>query len=308
VSAARSDSPRVVVVILTMNQRALTLQCLASLRAAQSPLFATVVWDNGSDDGTAAAVRTAFPETLVHHEATNLGAAAGRNAAARLAMKRFNPSFFLFLDNDTVVAPDFLPPLLRPFDGDPKLGQIVPKLKLLDDPQRIDEAGTRIRFWLAQNYGIGHGELDHGQYDQPARCIAGGCCLVRVDVFQEVKGFDVRFDPYGWEDADFSLRIQKAGYYALYAPDSVILHKRSKTGFGTGYNKHYVKAKTRNTILFIQKHASLRQKFAFVLLGLPFLMVRALVREAKKGNVQALTGVYAALSEFWRSTRLTSRE
>src|SRR5688500_14053434 len=93
----------VTVIILTMNQRDKTLSCLSSFRTVKGPAYKIVVWDNGSHDSTAEAVREAFPEVLVHHYPGNLGVASGRNAAAKLAIATFQPTYLLFLDNDMVI-------------------------------------------------------------------------------------------------------------------------------------------------------------------------------------------------------------
>src|SRR5262245_12701453 len=106
-----------------MNQQDKTLQCLSSLLALQEPWFHLLVWDNGSQDGTAEAIRQAFPEVLVHHHPVNLGVASGRNAAADLAIKIFTPNHLLFLDNDMILEPNFISSLLRPFIEDQNVGQ-----------------------------------------------------------------------------------------------------------------------------------------------------------------------------------------
>ena len=66
---------------------------------------------------------------------------------------------------------------------------------------------------------MGFGEIDHGQHDRETSCVAcGGAMMTRTEVFEELGGFDSGFDPVGPEDLDYSLRLQKAGYLALYAP------------------------------------------------------------------------------------------
>jgi hypothetical protein len=61
------------VIILTMNQREKTLRCLESLLSIRNPPFRTILWDNGSQDGTAEAVQVRFPQVIVHHHPENLG-------------------------------------------------------------------------------------------------------------------------------------------------------------------------------------------------------------------------------------------
>jgi GT2 family glycosyltransferase len=282
----------VAIIILTLNQREKTLQCLSSLSQAKGSATRILLWDNGSHDGTAAAVRNAFPEVLVHENPINLGVASGRNAAALLAMDTFHPGYLLFLDNDMLVEPGFVEALLQPFLEDGRVGQTQAKLRFMHNRQRLnDGGGARINFLLWQVRPVGYGEIDRGQHDRARRCIScGGAMMVRRAVFQELGGFDSQFDPFGPEDLDFSLRLQKAGYVALYAPRAVAYHAVSHT-FGQGYSEAYARHKSRHWLTFMGRHASLLQKLGFYTIGAPYLAVRVAVREGRKGNLKALRAI-----------------
>jgi peptidoglycan/xylan/chitin deacetylase (PgdA/CDA1 family) len=99
-SMTESSNVKVVVILLTMNQKEKTIRCLKSFRSVISPPCKIVLWDNGSDDGTAEMVRQEFPDVLVHHHPQNAGVATGRNEATKIAMNSFNPAYLLFLYND----------------------------------------------------------------------------------------------------------------------------------------------------------------------------------------------------------------
>lgn len=298
----QTGAMRVAVVMLTVNQREKTIRALTSFRTVTHPPFRVLLWDNGSKDDTVDAVRKMFPEVIVHYHPTNLGAAAGRNAAAKLAIEKFRPSHLLFIDNDMTMTADCLSALSKPFGKDPDLGQTTGKMMALDGSGRLNDAGgCRIQFWLGRTLPVGYGEVDHGQYDRPARCIPGGFSLVRTDVFQQVGGFDPAFDPYGYEDLDFSLRIAKAGYYALYIPEAVAYHEVSQTFEGGNYTERYVTQKAKNWFLFMRRHASLSEKMVFLFWGAPYRLVRAVIRETRKGNLMALMGVQRGLLEFLNS-------
>lgn len=289
----------VAVVILTLDQRAATLRCLESFGGVETPSYRIVVWDNGSTDGTEEAVRSRFPEVLIHRHPENLGVASGRNAAADLATQKFSPRFLFFLDNDTRVAPDVLSALVDPFTGDERLAATAPKLKLLRDPERIDMAGgARIRFWLASMKGIGHGEIDRGQYDTPMQLVTGGCVLVRTGIFHDLGGFDPVFDPYGPEDLDFSLRVIEAGYRCLYVPRALIWHDPSQTFEGGRYTENLVRHKGRHWHVFLHRHASLWERVAFYGVGLPYLLFRMVFREGRRGNFRAVRGVLRAAQDL----------
>lgn len=290
---------RVAVIILTLDQRTATLGCLESFREIREPSHRILVWDNGSIDGTEAAVRARFPEVRVHRHPTNLGVASGRNAAAALATEEMAPEFLFFLDNDTRVAPDVLTALVEPFATEERLAATAPKLKLLRDPDRIDMAGgARIRYWLASTRGIGHGEIDRGQHDTPLECVTGGCVLVRTRIFHELGGFDPVFDPYGPEDLDFSLRAIRAGYRCLYIPRALIWHDPTQTFEGGKYTANLVRHKGRQWLLFLHRHAPPWKRLAFYAIGVPVLLVRMVIREGRRGNLGAVRGVLRAARDL----------
>lgn len=296
---------KVAIIILTLNQLEKTRRCLSTLLATDGTQH-VLLWDNGSNDGTVEAIRREFPQVVVHAHSTNLGVASGRNAAARLATETFQPSHLLFLDNDILVEPGFVQALQAPFADDDRLGQTQAKLRFMHDRTRLNDAGgARINFLLWQVTPVGYGEIDRGQHDTVKPCIScGGAMMVRTDVFEELGGFDARFDPFGPEDLDFSLRLQGAGYRALYVPQAVGYHAVSHT-FGKGYSEEYARHKSRHWFNFMRRHASPLQQLGFFVLGAPYLAMRVLVREGRKGNLGAVRGLFRGLLDLRRSSRQT---
>lgn len=293
---------KIAVIILTVDQRDRTLRCLASLLALKEPPFRVFVWDNGSQDGTVAAIQGRFPEVLVHYHPSNLGVASGRNAAAELAVKTFSPSYLLFLDNDMLVEPGFVGALLKPLAEDSRVGQTQAKLRFMDDRERLnDGGGARLNFSLWRVTPVGFGEIDRGQHDVTKECIAcGGAMMVRTDLFLRLGGFDSQFDPFGPEDLDFSLRLQKAGYQALYVPQAVAYHAVSHS-FGPGYSEAYARHKSRHWFTFMRRHASPLQQLGFFLVGAPYLAVRVVLREGRKGNLGAVRGLFQGILDSARA-------
>jgi GT2 family glycosyltransferase len=285
-----------IVVILTYNQKDKTLECLDSLLRNVNMPFKVLVWDNGSHDGTIEAVNEAFPEVLTRYSESNLGVAGGRNAAAHMAIHEFGATHLLFLDNDILIEQGFVDALYGPFEFDPALGQTQSKLRYMHDRNLInDGGGARISFVFWRVDPVGVREPDRGQYDTPHPCIAcGGSMMVRTDVFQQLNGFDLSFGPFGPEDLDFSLRLQKAGYKAMYIPKAVGYHQVNHT-FGKGYSEEYAQHKSRHWFLFMRRHASISQKIAFYLFGAPILAIQVVIREARRGNLRAIRGLIHGL-------------
>ena len=288
----------IVVLMLTYNQRDKTLDCLSSLLQNEGIPFKILIWDNGSHDGTIAAVNGAFPGVLTRYCEANLGVAGGRNASAQIAINELDATHLLFLDNDILVEPGFVGALYEPFESNTAIGQTQAKLRFMHDHSRInDGGGARISFVFWRVKPVGFGEIDHGQYDAPHSCTScGGAMMVRSEVFQELGGFDPLFGPFGPEDLDFSLRLQKAGYRAMYIPKAVGYHQVSHT-FGEGYSEEYARHKARHWLLFMRRHASLWQKIAFSCFGAPFLASQVFIREARRGNLGAIRGLVQGLTQ-----------
>jgi hypothetical protein len=288
--------PNIFVLVLTYNQKEKTIECLSNLLANKDLLFKLLVWDNGSQDGTISALKDFFPEILSHYSSTNLGVAEGRNASAQLAINEYGATHLLFLDNDILVEPGFVRALYEPFKSDPQIGQTQAKLRFMHDRSLInDGGGARISFVFWRVKPVGFGEPDRGQYDAPRACIScGGAMMVRSDIFRQLNGFDPLFGPFGPEDLDFSLRLQKSGYRAMYIPKAVGYHQVSHT-FGEGYSEEYARHKSRHWLLFMRRHASLWQKIAFYLVGAPILAIQVISREARRGNLRAIRGLMQGL-------------
>jgi len=293
---------KVGVIILTLDQKEMTLRCLASVLQNDDLPTVTLLWDNGSVDGTSDAVRSRFPSVVVHHHDLNLGVASGRNAAARLMLDRHRPTHLLFLDNDMVVEPGFVAGLAEPFLDDTQVGQTQAKLRFMKDPDRLnDGGGCDINFVLGRTRPVGFGEIDRGQYDRRRPCVAcGGAMMVRSDIFESLGGFDTAFDPFGPEDLDFSLRLSHAGYKAIFVPKAIAYHEVSHT-FGAVYSAVYARHKIRHWLFFMRRHAPRSSLAAFLVVTAPWLFVRAVVREAARGNCSVFGGLMKGLVDVARS-------
>jgi len=278
--------------MLTFNQCAMSLRALASIGASRLADVEVLLWDNGSSDGTVEAVRRQVPRVHAHHSAENLGVAGGRNAAAAMAIERFHPDFLCFLDNDLELAPGFIDALVDVLLEDPQVGQVQAKLRYLDRPDVLnDGGGCRITYWLGRTEPVGKGEVDRGQHDRIMPCIScGGAMMVRTALFEELRGFDMAFNPFGPEDLDFSLRLQQRGYRALYVPDAMAWHAVSHTFEPGGYTERYAQLKARHWLRFLRRHGSVAQRLAFWIVGAPLILARIVVREGRRGNFGAIIG------------------
>jgi len=94
-----SAAPLVSIIIISYNTRQMTLDCIQSVIDQTTVPYELIVMDNASDDGSAEAIATAFPDIPLMAEETNHGFAKANNLAAVHA----KGEYLLLLNPDTIV-------------------------------------------------------------------------------------------------------------------------------------------------------------------------------------------------------------
>jgi GT2 family glycosyltransferase len=220
----------VTIVIPTWNGRQLLGSCLESLRAITAPAAETIVVDNGSDDGTAAFVRSMFPEVTLVELGRNHGFAFATNAGLRLARS----PYAVLLNNDVVVSPSWLDELVACIVSHPNAAAAAPKLLRAGQPDRIDRVGDILSRRL-RAYPRGSGAADSAEYNVEGEVfgVSGAASLWRVDVLRELGWLDEGFY-FSYEDVDLSLRARLGGYELWAAPAAVAYHRGAASSGGEG--------------------------------------------------------------------------
>jgi GT2 family glycosyltransferase len=252
---AADATPSIAVIVLTWNGRDLTLDCLRSLASITTPGVRTLVVDNASTDGTVEAIFARHGDRVtILRNAANLGFAAGNNAGIHRALED-GAAYILLLNNDTLVAPDFLAELLRPMQGDPTVGITAPKIFYAEPRNQIWFAGGEISLWRGTARHIGIRETDRGQHDRPREIdYATGCALfARREVFERVGDLDPTYRAY-FEDADFCLRARAAGFRIRYVPTAKVWHRISASTGGQ-LSRRKITRKLASARRFFARHA-----------------------------------------------------
>ncbi len=244
-------SEQVTIVILNWNGLADTLSCLASLANLDRPAHQVVIVDNGSTDGSAKAIREQFPDVTLIENRQNLGFTGGNNVGVRHALVT-GADYVLLLNNDTEVAPDFLQHLLMVAQADPALGIVGPLIYYHSQPDVIWSAGGAIDWRRGSTRMVGLDERDTGQFGsepQEVDFVSGCAMLVRKSVLEQVGLLDERFFAY-YEEVEWCVRVQRAGYKVVRVPRSRIWHKISPQVRADSPVVHYYM--TRNQLLFLR--------------------------------------------------------
>ena len=80
---------------------------------------------------------------------------------------------------------------------------------------------------------------------------AAACLLLRRRVFAELGGFDSRYAPAYYEDADLGMRLAERGLRVMYEPRSTVTHVR----YGSGGTDGAATLSERNRALFVERWA-----------------------------------------------------
>jgi hypothetical protein len=178
-----------------------TTPCLESLLACTRSPYELVIVDNGSTDGTAEYLKELSqhqgPERVaILRNEKNIGYAAGCNQAIRQA----RGDYLVFLNNDVVLTPGWLEPLVHWSLADwPSVGMVGPVSNYAPPPQQVEPEYRTI-----QELNSFAGRL-RGQCQGKAQMVerlTGFCLLVRREVIEKVGAFDEGYGIGFFEDDD----------------------------------------------------------------------------------------------------------
>ncbi len=267
----RLSKPLVWIIILNWNGLEDTLACLESLHQLESTRaeVRVLVIDNGSRGDPSAQIQRRFPKVLTRRLPENIGFAGGCNHGIALALES-GADYVLLLNNDTIVDPGFLDPLVGYCLANPSAAIVAPLICYLDQPERVWFAGATINLALGyfQHRHLNHPISSVPQHPFPTDSVTGCCMLIAAPAIEAIGMFDARLFAY-FEDSDLCLRARRQGFQVACVPQSVIWHKESastRRDLSEGTTsplKHYLV--TRNRITMVLKHANLLERAVFFL-------------------------------------------
>lgn len=213
-----TEKPPTIIGILTaFNRRATTLEALACLEAsyrhASIPPRAILV-DDGSTDGTAAAVRADFPWVEVVAGDGSLFWNRGMHKAQARAMECPH-DYLLWLNDDTRLRPEAIASLLSTSGQlNQRYGKPCIVVGATADPSGKTSYGGDLAHsrWRPFHYRrIGHTA-------EPVECHAmnGNIVLIPADIVRVIGNLDPVFE-HGLGDTDYALRARRANFRVYVA-------------------------------------------------------------------------------------------
>jgi GT2 family glycosyltransferase len=182
---------------------------------------------------------------------TNKGFVASCNRGAQAA----NGDLLVFLNNDTLPLPGWLEALLQVYADRPDAGAVGARLLYPDG--RLQEAGGLV-FADGSAANVGRGEYDADQpvfnFVREVDYCSGALLSTPRGLFASIGGFDTRYAPAYYEDADYCFAVRTRGQRAYYQPRCVIVHREGVSS-GTDLSSGVKRFQALNQVKFARKWA-----------------------------------------------------
>lgn len=278
---AEHSAPRVAIVIVSFNTRALLRDCLRS--AVAETRAHCIVIDNASHDGSADMVEHEYPRAELLRNAENVGFARGTNQGIRRALELGVP-YVLLLNPDAYLRPGALAALLEFMDRHPRVGCAGARLFYADG--RPQEGAWHFPtpwmtlFDLFPPRGPLLGRLYasalNGRYAEERSAAApfpidhplGAAMLLRRATIEQVGLLDESYWMYV-EEVDWCLRCRRAGWAIWQVPRAEVIHVAGAAS--AQFRTRSFVALHRSRLLYARRYFSptaRRANLAIVLAGL----------------------------------------
>lgn len=285
--------PSVAIVILNWNGKRHLEKFLPSVFTTTYPNAKVIVADNASTDDSLSFLQQHFPhvETLVLKE--NHGFAKGYNEALR----QVKADYYVLLNSDVEVTPDWLQPMISLLEGDKTAAACQPKIRAYNNNAFFEYAGACGGWLDVYGYPFARGRIfdvceeDRGQYDSTEEVFwaTGAAMVIRSGVFHQLHGFDEYFFAHQ-EEIDLCWRTHLAGYKIFCCPQSVVYHVGGGTLPRGNTKKTYLNF--RNNQIMLAKNLPWSEKWWKI----PYRLFLDQV-SAFKGLVSGEGGYFMAIAE-----------
>lgn len=246
----------VAIVILNYNGKVHLSTFLPSV-VAQSQGYRIIVADNGSTDDSVKFLKDHYPEVELILLDSNYGFCGGYNRA----LKQVHAEYYVLLNSDVEVSPDWIAPIVKLFEENPQIAACQPKILSYQQKDTFEYAGAAGGFVDVLGYPFCRGrifdtlEKDQGQYNDtiPVFWATGACMFVRSEVYHHLGGLDEDFFAH-MEEIDLCWRMQNQGHQIYYCGESTVYHLGGGTLHKSSPRKTYLNF--RNSLRCLTKNGN----------------------------------------------------
>jgi len=234
------------VIILQYNHSNYTLDCLRSVKKwfnAYNLTYDIVLIDNGSDQEHKDAIiefqHKELPISILFNE-TNTGFGPAMNQGMNSVKDRCD--FVLLLNNDACVTRATIFSMVQCAESDEKIAVVGAKI-LKPNSTFVHHTGVTFEKGEIVDRYIRSFDSVTPKYFQEERLWINGCCmLIKTSIIKQFGVFDDEFAPAYFEEADYCIRLRKAGYRIIYNPLAKVYHHQRITSSAiTGMNEIFYK-------------------------------------------------------------------
>ena len=231
---AASEEVAVSVVIVSRNTCALTCAALKSVFESQDAFSKeVVVVDNGSTDGTAAAIASGFPTVKCVRSENNLGFAKANNLGA----SGLRGEFLLLLNSDARLKPETLTQVVTWMREHADCGIAGVQLLNSDGSRQNSIANwpslatellnkSLLRRMFPRQFP---GKEQHFTEPIEVESVIGAFMLIRSKVWKDLGGFDERYF-FFLEETDFCRQARQRGWKICHLPQAQVWHAQGQSG------------------------------------------------------------------------------
>ena len=206
------------IVIPVYDQARYTQACVESIFAHTLIPFRLIIVDDASKERQT----TDYLEDLKRHESARvlvlrLEKNQGYVGAVNHGLEKTSAQFVVVMNNDTLVYPGWLTEMICVAQKDPAIGLVNPQWEV---PKRFR---GRLDLYVARHVVSQRGRFIETDW------VRGFCYLTKRCVIEKIGGLDEDFAPAYYDDWDYSLRAQAAGYRCVCALGAFVFHIKNAT-------------------------------------------------------------------------------
>jgi GT2 family glycosyltransferase len=211
--------------IVTYNSQDFIVDCLNAVLIQRFPIHSIIIIDNASTDNTRELLRPYLEKITFISNTWNNGFAGGHNQA----MKVSEAEYYLVLNPDVTMHPDYVYLIMQQLLQNPSVGSATGKLISKQTPDLIDSTGLRI---TKSRRAFDRGARESSKAWNVSGDVFGVCGAAALyskkmvdDISINGDFFDEDFIAYK-EDIDVAWRGRLRGWKSLYCADAVAYHDR----------------------------------------------------------------------------------